>query len=102
MKVIPTDLLDTIVSELDLSYKPLSIGDKRYRPTVFQVKKSKQYVCCFIPVNITPSDFFKGINTQYENYLQGGSTNGYIFFKHEDPVQLKESVAAWYRTCIIN
>lgn len=102
MKLTPTDLLTSISTELDLSDKPLRLDNKAYRPTVFQVRESKHYVCCFLPVDITPADFIEGMNTQFENYLKGDSTNGYIFFKHEDPELLKESVVAWYKNRQIN
>ena len=102
MNVTPSTLLDTVVSELGLSEKALMLDDKMYRPTVFQNKATEHYVCCFLPISIVPIDMMNGLNTQYENYVSGSSTNGYIFFEDKDPELLISTIVNWYKDSFDN
>lgn len=96
-EIHPFELLQEFVDQLGYSNEPLLVCNNPYRPIVFQVNTTKHFVFCLIPLEKEPRDFFETVTPAYDKYLDGKSTDGYIFFRNVDPSVLKSEVIAWYR-----
>lgn len=94
--LLPFEVLQDIVQELGVGQQPLNVNNVLYRPLVFQVNATGMYVFSLIPLTYEVTDAFEEINKQYDKYLDGEDT-AIIFFRAENPNDLKTLVIDWYK-----